>query len=69
MTFNYIAQRYIRRKAASDLEQSSGRDAARQLLGHSNQNTTGIYISGVQHVKPLEPIKEGIDGQLDEEVY
>ncbi|NNM59130.1 MAG: tyrosine-type recombinase/integrase [Legionellales bacterium] len=43
----------IRRKTATDIERVAGRENARQLLGHSDQKTTGIYISGVQRVKPL----------------
>ncbi|MFN7098552.1 MAG: tyrosine-type recombinase/integrase [Gammaproteobacteria bacterium] len=43
----------IRRKTATDIEQSKGREQARQLLGHSDQKTTGIYISGIQKVRPL----------------
>ncbi len=44
----------IRRKTASDVENISGRESARQLLGHSDQKTTAIYISGVQKVKPVK---------------
>ncbi len=44
----------LRRKTATDLERTGGRENARQLLGHADQKTTGIYISGVQRVKPLE---------------
>lgn len=44
----------IRRKTATDIEKTAGRENARQLLGHSDQKTTGIYISGVQRVKPLD---------------
>lgn len=43
----------IRRKTATDLEKQNGRESARQLLGHTDQKTTAIYISGVQKVKPL----------------
>ncbi len=43
----------IRRKTATDIEQSKGREQARQLLGHSDQKTTGIYISGIHKFKPL----------------
>jgi integrase len=43
----------IRRKAATDAERQSGREYARQLLGHQEQSTTAIYISGVERVKPL----------------
>lgn len=43
----------IRRKSATDIENSSSRESARKLLGHSDQKTTGIYISGVQKVKPI----------------
>ncbi len=44
----------IRRKAASDMESKLGRESARKLLGHADQKTTGIYISGIQSVKPLK---------------
>ena len=43
----------IRRKAATEIEHSSGREQARKLLGHQDQKTTGIYISGAQRVKPV----------------
>lgn len=43
----------IRRKAATDLERKLGREMARQLLGHTDQKTTAIYISGVKKVKPV----------------
>jgi len=44
----------IRRKAATDLEAKKDREAARKLLGHSDQRMTGNYISGVQSVLPVE---------------
>lgn len=44
----------IRRKTATDLENTSNRELVRKLLGHSDQKTTGIYISGTQKVKPLK---------------
>lgn len=44
----------IRRKAATDAEKAGGREFARQLLGHTHQTTTAIYISGVEKVKPLK---------------
>lgn len=44
----------IRRKTATDVENLSGRETARQLLGHTDQKTTAIYISGVQKVKPVK---------------
>ena len=43
----------IRRKTATDIEKIAGRENARKLLGHNDQKTTGIYISGIQIVKPL----------------
>jgi integrase len=43
----------IRRKAATDAEKQLGREYARQLLGHTTQQMTARYISGVQKVKPL----------------
>jgi hypothetical protein len=45
--------RDLRRKAASDLEAMSGREAARKLLGHSSQTMTKKYISGAQKVEAL----------------
>ncbi len=42
----------IRRKTATEVEELNGRENARKLLGHHDQKTTGIYISGVQKVKP-----------------
>lgn len=54
----YVTERFrfhdIRRKTATDLEHSSGREKARKLLGHASQKMTGHYISGVQKVKPLK---------------
>lgn len=44
----------IRRKAATDLEKAAGREQARQLLGHSTQKMTGVYISGTSKVKPVK---------------
>lgn len=44
----------IRRKAATDIESQFGRETARKLLGHIDQKTTAIYISGVKKVKPLD---------------
>ncbi len=44
----------IRRKTATDLEQLYDREHARKLLGHADQKTTGIYISGYQPVKGLD---------------
>ncbi|MFN7097179.1 MAG: tyrosine-type recombinase/integrase [Gammaproteobacteria bacterium] len=44
----------IRRKTATEMEQIRGRESARQLLGHNDQKTTAIYISGMQKVKPLK---------------
>lgn len=44
----------IRRKAATDAEKLSGREYARQLLGHETQSMTANYISGEQRVKPLK---------------
>ncbi len=44
----------IRRKTASDMEETMGRENARKLLGHADQKTTNIYISGTQKVKPLK---------------
>jgi len=43
----------IRHKAATDAERRHDREFARRLLGHADQKTTAIYISGVQRVKPL----------------
>jgi integrase len=43
----------IRRKAASDAERKHGREFARKLLVHQDQKTTGIYVSGIQRIKPL----------------
>lgn len=43
----------IRRKAATDAERARGREFARQLLGHQEQSTTAIYISGVELITPL----------------
>lgn len=51
---NAFQFRDIRHKAATDLEKSHGREAARQLLGHTSQNTTARYIDGVRVVQPLE---------------
>ncbi len=45
--------RDIRRKTATDIEQLYDREQARKLLGHTDQKTTDIYISGVRRVKPL----------------
>lgn len=42
--------RDIRHKAATDMENKHGREAARQLLGHTTQNTTAKYIDGVNKV-------------------
>lgn len=44
----------IRRKSATDAEQFAGREFARQLLGHEQQKTTAIYISGISKIKPLK---------------
>lgn len=44
----------IRRKSATDAERNLGREYARQLLGHTTQNMTAHYISGVKRVKPLK---------------
>jgi integrase len=44
----------MRRKAATDAESQRGREYARQLLGHTNQQTTDIYISGTRRIKPLK---------------
>lgn len=44
----------LRRKAATDTEKMSGREAARKLLGHATQKMTGNYISGIQAVTPLK---------------
>jgi integrase len=44
----------IRRKSATDAEKALGREYARQLLGHTTQNMTANYISGVRRVKPLK---------------
>jgi integrase len=43
----------IRRKSATDIEHQHNREAARKLLGHTDQKTTAIYISGVEKVNPL----------------
>lgn len=43
----------IRRKAATDAERRAGREFARQLLGHQEQSTTAIYISGRERIEPL----------------
>ncbi len=42
--------RDIRHKAATDMERKHGREAARQLLGHTTQNTTAKYIDGINMV-------------------
>jgi integrase len=34
----------LRRKTATDLEYQDNREAARKLLGHTDQKTTAIYI-------------------------
>lgn len=44
----------IRRKTATDLELKKGREMARRLLGHADQQMTANYISGTQQVWPLE---------------
>ncbi len=46
--------RDIRHKAATDIERFLGREAARQLLGHTSQNTTARYIDGIRVVKAIE---------------
>jgi len=43
----------IRRKAATDADQTKGREFARQLLDHSSQKMTGRYVVGVKKVQPL----------------
>lgn len=43
----------IRRKTATDAENQYGREFARRLLVHEDQRTTSIYVSGVQHIRPL----------------
>lgn len=44
----------LRHKAATDLEKNHGREAARQLLGHTSQHTTARYIDSARAVKPVE---------------
>ncbi|MCW5589088.1 MAG: tyrosine-type recombinase/integrase [Legionellales bacterium] len=53
----YISETFhfhdIRRKTATDLEATLGREEARRLLGHNSQTTTAIYISGISKVVGL----------------
>lgn len=46
----------MRRKAATDAEKQRGREYARQLLGHTNQQMTDAYISGTRRIKPLKNV-------------
>jgi len=46
--------RDIRHKAATDIESSSGREVARQLLGHTNQTTTARYIDNAAIVRAVK---------------
>lgn len=43
----------IRRKTATEAENLHGREFARKLLGHSTQQMTERYISGIRPVAPL----------------
>ena len=44
----------IRRKSASDADAQHGREFARRLLSHGDQNMTAAYISGEQRIKPVK---------------